>query len=364
MRRVLGIIVCTISFFGLAYGTNVPGGTIGVNTIWDLAGSPWIIQGNVVVSAGVTLTVNSGVQVKFDGLYSLTLNGNLASNGAAGSHVTFTTNNVSPAAGQWRNLVFNAGTASNLTYTDVRYGGYSNSNMVELNGGFVSISNSAFTNSQNYGIAMQGGSANIATSTISGCGWSFYMNSYAGTVSFGAGNIFTGNAHDGVYYNVPVNFTGNDTLYYPGIPYYLASQISVQNGATLTIAQGNILKFPNGGYLHVYGTLLAVGGSTDPTRIYFTDYRDDVWGGDTNCHRSGGKLVVRNQLLQRFFILIARGQLQDSLHRLRRWSQHWPVWWLRQRIQLRTEDQTQCHVHELLWDPLGRSGYGCGSRFQ
>jgi hypothetical protein len=282
MRHVLGIFVVTVFLASVALATNVPGGTIGVNTTWNLAGSPYVIQGNVVIAGGVTLTVDAGVQVKFDGLYSLTLNGNLAANGTAGSHVTITTNNVSPAAGQWRNLVFNTGTSSNLTYCDVRYGGYSNSDMVELDGGYVAVSNCAFTNSQFYGIAIQGGSANISGSTISSCNWSFYMNSYAGTVSFGAGNIFTGNTHDGVYYNVPLNFVGTDTLYNPGVPYYMASQINVQSGATLVIAQGNILKFPSGGYLDVHGTLLAVGGSTDPTRIYFTDYRDDVWGGDTN----------------------------------------------------------------------------------
>jgi parallel beta-helix repeat protein len=262
--------------------TNVPGGAIGVNTTWDLAGSPYIIQGNVSVSAGFTLTVDAGVQVKFDGLYSLTMNGNLAANGTVGSHVTFTTNNGVPAAGQWRNLIFNTGTSSNLTYSDVRYGGYSNSNMIELNGGYVTISNCAFTNSQNYGIAMQGGSANISGSIISSCNWAFYQNTYTGTITFGAGNNFTGNTRSGVYNSSSVNFTGNDTLPNPGVPYYMASSLQVQAGATFTIAQGCILKFQNGGYLHVYGTLLAVGGTAAIDNIYFTDYRDDVWGGDTN----------------------------------------------------------------------------------
>ena len=282
MKRSMIISAFLLLFSSIAGATNIPGGTIGVNTNWNLAGSPYIIQGNVIIGSGVTLTIDAGVQVKFDGLFSLTMNGNLAANGTAGSHVTFTTNNVSPAAGQWRNLIFNAGTSSNLTYCDVRYGGYSNSNMIELDGGNVVVANCAFTNSQYYGIAIQGGSANFSGSTISSCNWAFYMSTYAGTVSFGAGNIFTGNTHDGVYYNSPTSFTGNDTLYFPGIPYYMASSISVQSGATLTIMQGNILKFVNGGYVDVYGTLSAVGGNTDPTRIYFTDYRDDVWGGDLN----------------------------------------------------------------------------------
>jgi hypothetical protein len=246
MKRFIILSAFLLLLSSMAGATNIPGGTIGVNTNWNLAGSPYIIQGNVIVGTGVSLTIDAGVQVKFDGLFSLTMNGNLAANGTAGSHVTFTTNNVSPAAGQWRNLIFNTGTLSNLTYCDVRYGGYSSSNMIELDGGYVAIANCAFTNSQFYGIAIQGGSANISGSTISSCNWAFYMNTYAGTVNFGAGNVFTGNAHDGVYYLAANSFSLNDTLYFPGIPYYMASSISVQSGATLTIMPGNILKFPNG----------------------------------------------------------------------------------------------------------------------
>ncbi|MEM6931006.1 MAG: right-handed parallel beta-helix repeat-containing protein, partial [Myxococcota bacterium] len=44
--------------------TTVPGGTLG-NTTWDLAGSPWIVQGDVTVLAGATLTIQAGAEVRF-----------------------------------------------------------------------------------------------------------------------------------------------------------------------------------------------------------------------------------------------------------------------------------------------------------
>jgi hypothetical protein len=282
MKRLATILMVSALLAGSAFATNIPGGSIGVNTNWNLAGSPYVIQGNVNVTAGVTLTIDAGVQVKFDGLFSLSFDGNLAANGTSGSHVVFTTNNGVPAAGQWSRLIFNGVANGNLSYCDIRYGGYSQNDMVELNGGYVTIANCNLTNSQKYGIALDGGSGSISGTTISTCDWAFYQNTYVGTITFGAGNNFTGNTHSGVYLAAATNFTGNDTLPNPGVPYYAVNGIQVQAGATFTIEKGNIIKFPNSGYLNVYGTLLAVGGSAAIDNIYFTDYRDDVWGGDLN----------------------------------------------------------------------------------
>ena len=47
-----------------AYATVVPGGSLG-DTTWSLAGSPYVVQGDVTVLAGATLTIDPGVEVRF-----------------------------------------------------------------------------------------------------------------------------------------------------------------------------------------------------------------------------------------------------------------------------------------------------------
>ena len=63
--------------FSLARTQTDVSGTINENTIWTLASSPYIVTGSVTVLNGVTLTIDPGVEVKFDGHYSRNIEGNL-----------------------------------------------------------------------------------------------------------------------------------------------------------------------------------------------------------------------------------------------------------------------------------------------
>ena len=85
--------------------TNV-NGIISVDTTWTLAGSPYIITGNTLVNAGITLTINAGVTVKFDTLTALQINGELLARGTSSNKITFTSNESSPAAGNWSFIFF------------------------------------------------------------------------------------------------------------------------------------------------------------------------------------------------------------------------------------------------------------------
>ena len=88
-----------------AYATDV-GGTIGVDTTWTLAGSPYIAVNGVLVSAGVTLTIEPGVVVKLNPQLGLQINGCLVARGTAESPIVLTSNQATPAPGDWDYILF------------------------------------------------------------------------------------------------------------------------------------------------------------------------------------------------------------------------------------------------------------------
>jgi len=87
------------------------GGRISVNTIWTLANSPYTLLGNVLVGGSVRLTIEPGVEVRFNSGKSLQVSGELLAQGTGGSPILFTSNALIPAAGDWGYILFRDGSA-------------------------------------------------------------------------------------------------------------------------------------------------------------------------------------------------------------------------------------------------------------
>jgi hypothetical protein len=149
-------------------------GNITTNTTWN-ASSTYVIDGEVTVDAGVTLTIKKGVVVKFKTAASgLVVNGGLdAQGGTSDTHrIHFTsykddtvggdTNGdsgaTSPAAGDWNGILINDGASTILRYGSIRYGGYTDtgsggrSTQLYNDGGDITIQNMEVATGTTYGI--------------------------------------------------------------------------------------------------------------------------------------------------------------------------------------------------------------------
>jgi parallel beta-helix repeat protein len=107
----IGIVVLLLigGFTGLlttfdkvsAVGPTYVSGSINSDTTWFLTDSPYIVTGDVTVEPGFTLTVEPGVEVRFDGAYSIIVDGRFIAKGTSSNNIKFTSNKTSPAKGDW-----------------------------------------------------------------------------------------------------------------------------------------------------------------------------------------------------------------------------------------------------------------------
>lgn len=83
---VLGLLaLCVPSARGQ---TNVPAGLINADTVWTASGSPYFLDGNILVAPGTTLTIEPGVEVHFQ-LAELGVSGRLIARGTVSDGISF-----------------------------------------------------------------------------------------------------------------------------------------------------------------------------------------------------------------------------------------------------------------------------------
>jgi len=114
---------------------SVLSGSLAANTLLDAASGPWHITANVVVPAGITLTIEPGTTLFFDAGTSLTVNtgGRLLAEGTEFEPIRFTQTPGSAAA--WNGVQFSSTIEDNrITYAILEYG--------EIATGMISVVNS------------------------------------------------------------------------------------------------------------------------------------------------------------------------------------------------------------------------------
>ena len=108
-RAVLlrAVLLCSAALLVLpepVSADEVSGGII-EDTFWTSAHNPWIVTGNIMVKLDAILTIESGVEVLFDGYYYLwtdsTTGGTLIVEGAAGDSVVF---RAASGVSEWKEI--------------------------------------------------------------------------------------------------------------------------------------------------------------------------------------------------------------------------------------------------------------------
>ncbi|MGQ5712428.1 S-layer homology domain-containing protein [Desulforudis sp. DRI-14] len=319
-------------------------GEIQGNITWT-ADNQYVMDGDTYVKPGSTLTINPGVIVKIKPGVRFLVDGTLNASGTTGNEIYFTdfrddtvggdTNGdgdaSSPAAGGWTYMLlgYNSSATANLSHCVVRYGGggwggWGNDSLIAINGGSnVNIDNCELAHSLLRGIRIENatGTVSISNSTLhDNVDNGLFTKNSTPTIT---NNAFSGNGQYGLYVQgsaLPSNISGNtfsdntkgsiglgataagtsiasnnsgvegiwvldgeisnNTLWDTPFPYVLTGDTYVKPGVTLTINPGVVVKIKPGVRFLVDGTLNASG--TTGNEIYFTDFRDDTVGGDTN----------------------------------------------------------------------------------
>lgn len=130
------IFLSVFSFTQKVFASTAVIADITADTTWDLAGSPYIIQNDIHVASGITLTIDPGVVVKLSQDKLFWIDGKLLAEGTSDNKIVFTSidddayggdtgdGNLYTAIRGWEELVFTqAAVPSTLKYIIIRYSG-------------------------------------------------------------------------------------------------------------------------------------------------------------------------------------------------------------------------------------------------
>ncbi len=307
-------------------GTIKNTATISANTTWTYAGSPYIINGNILVygSSQPVLTIEPGVEVRFNGFYYLQIGNNsgsfplgrLVAQGTPSSPIVFTSNKtlLNRARGDWYGIRFykHASSESILNYVTVEYGGYGSAyGSMYISDSSPDIQNSTIRYGNFDGIyiaATTGNSAPIITSSIisDNSGKGVYVSGTYASVASITNTTFANNASYAL--DIPINATlgsgnvynnssgikltgatisTNTTWSYQTTPYIISQNVSVYGTTSepaLTIEPGVVVKFTGAYYLSIgtasyKGRLIAQGTSSTPITFTATTLTNGFWYG-------------------------------------------------------------------------------------
>jgi len=206
-----------------------------VSGIWT-KGNTYRVIGNITVPYNQTLTIEAGSEIKFDGYYSLIVNGTLLANGSENNYVKFTSNKTSTTDKDWNQILINSSITSKMNYCIIEYGKMHNDNgeaLLDVRGS-LDLSNCIIRYSDETGIGIKGsGKVDISNNKIYNCLHGIAANA-TGTVTINNNEIY-----NNVYYGISVGMDANSTIV-KGNVIYNCNYIGLGIGANIK-AERNIV---------------------------------------------------------------------------------------------------------------------------
>jgi len=227
---IISIILPQISKVEVRADTVVSSGRISSDTTWTLMESPFWIERDIYVDEGATLTIEPGTEVRFNGSFSLFIEGNLQAVGTNLDMIIFTSNRSSPKLADWDSVHIRSTGYADLQNCSISYAHHG----VYLNS--TSNNNVVYNNisSNLYGIYLHNSSNNKISQN------SMYQNDYY--------NIYaTGSNGNELAFN---KIVGKDYIPGSSCRYFTPDGIYLTLSRYNSIYQNNISKNWDGIYIY------------------------------------------------------------------------------------------------------------------
>jgi len=255
MKKSIVLFIGAILFsIGSFAQTNISS-PFTVNTTLTIANSPYLITNSIDLNAGVTVTIEKGVEVRFNSGVYLQVFGILNAKG-----VKFTANG-STTKGFWDGIYVSYEYNGNLGNVTLDSCTVEHASNIYVRHGQLTLKKSTLNNFSGYGVQISSmGTLNIENTTIKNTNYPIYFYG-PGRIIDGKNNLLTGNTADYTLLNfsdIPGNF------YMPnlGIPYYV-NTLRVAESGCLFISPGAELKLVNC-EMTINGKIKALGTSLQP----------------------------------------------------------------------------------------------------
>jgi len=294
----------TVNFILQEVQPEFVNGDISIDVNWT-ENKIYIIQGNVTVFS--VITVNPGTIIKFDVDANLIFdNGKILASGTNSKPIIFTSfkddsfggdtnedsNSSSPDVGDWQNIsILGVSNSSHFEFCEFYYGGSDDEGTIILdNDTQTFVMDCIIAHNKGLQGALDAGKAGSGTNIQNN---TFYDNIIPLKINT---NIDINNSNS---FHEPGNESVNNEfnaifIGYDGSNNYISENIEWQEtevpfafpylgivitpGNELTLASGVVLKFDGGSILYQGNNLI----NWDANGVWFTSYKDDEYGGDTN----------------------------------------------------------------------------------